>query len=116
MAILNTGVLPWAPLFFLGDLGNPEESGIFGAATRMAMLVSFFVAAANTVITPKYAALIARGEMENLSYLARRTTAIVMLAASPVFLLLIIKSHWVMGLFGEDFRAGGLALAILICG
>lgn len=116
MSIINRGILPWAPLFLLGIWGTSDEAGIFGAATRVAMLVSFFLVAVNTVIAPKFAELHARGEIETLVRLARRFALLITLAASPLFLLLIFAGDWVMGLFGPDFARGGTALAILAAG
>ena len=116
MSIINRGILPWAPLFLLGIWGTAEEAGIFGAATRVAMLVTFFLTAVNTVIAPKFAELHSKGEIETLGRLARRFALLITLAASPLFLLLIFAGDWVMGMFGPEFVRGGTALAILAVG
>lgn len=116
MSVINRGILPWAPLFLLGIWGTADEAGIFGAATRVAMLVTFFLTAVNTVIAPKFAELHARGEIETLGRLARRFALLITLAASPLFLVLIFAGDWVMGLFGPEFVRGGTALAILALG
>lgn len=116
MAIINQAVLPWAPLFMLGIWGTVEDSGIFGAATRVATLVSFILVAVNTVIAPKFAELHSRGDLVAIGKLARRFALLVTLAASPVLLLLIFAGDQVMSLFGPDFVQGGTALAILAIG
>jgi len=116
MSIINRGILPWAPLFLLGIWGTADEAGIFGAATRVAMLVTFFLVAVNTVIAPKFAELHSKGEIEMLGRLARRFALLITLAASPLFVVLIFAGDWVMGLFGPDFARGGKALAILAVG
>jgi O-antigen/teichoic acid export membrane protein len=116
MSIINRGILPWAPLFLLGIWGTVEEAGIFGAATRVAMLVTFFLTAVNTVIAPKFAELYSKGEIDVLGRLARRSALLITAAASPLFVLLIFAGDWVMGLFGPDFVRGGTALAILAVG
>lgn len=116
MAIINQGVLPWAPLFLLGIWGTAEDAGIFGAATRVAMLVTFFLTAVNTVIAPKFAELHTNGEIKALGRVARRFALLITLAASPLFFLLIFAGDWVMALFGPDFIRGGTALAILALG
>jgi len=116
MDLINRAVLPWAPLFLLGLWGTAADSGVFGAATRVSMLVTFFLVAVNTVIAPKFAELYARGEIEMIGRLARRFALLITLAASPLFLILIFAGDWVMGLFGPDFVRGGAALAILALG
>ncbi len=116
MSIINRAVLPWAPLFLLGIWGTAADSGIFGAATRVSMLVSFFLLAVNTVLAPKFAELYTQGDLATLARLSRRFAALITLAASPFFLILILAGDWVMSLFGPDFARGGMALSILAIG
>lgn len=116
MSIINQGILPWAPLFLLGIWGTAEEVGRFGAATRVAMLVTFFLTTINIVIAPKFAELYEIGEIETLGRLARRFSLLTTLAASPIFVLLIIGSDQLMELFGPDFTETGAVLAILAIG
>lgn len=116
MSIINRAVLPLAPLVLLGIWGTASDVGIFGAATRVALLIAFFLLAVNTVIAPKFAELHTNGDFENLKRLTGQFTLIVTLASTPVFLILLIWNEEVMGLFGADFRAGGTALAILVLG
>jgi O-antigen/teichoic acid export membrane protein len=100
----------------LGIWGTASEVGIFGAATRVVMMVTFFLVAVNTVIAPKFVDLHRRGEFDLLGKLARRFALGVTLATSPLLLLLVFAGNWVMGLFGEDFKQGGTPLAILALG
>lgn len=116
MSIINRAVLPWAPLFLLGVWGTSADSGIFGAATRVSMLVTFFLLAVNTILAPKFSELYTKGDLDTLGRLSRRFAVLITLAASPFFLLFILAGDWVMGLFGPDFSRGGLALAILAIG
>lgn len=114
--ILTRAILPWAPLFLLGIWGSTQEVGIFGAALRISMLVTFFLVAVNTVLAPKFAELYTKGDLEALGKLVRKFSVIIPLATSPMFFLLLFKSAWVMQLFGKDFAFGGKALAILALG
>ncbi|PKO87642.1 MAG: hypothetical protein CVU16_15330 [Betaproteobacteria bacterium HGW-Betaproteobacteria-10] len=116
MELINRAVLPWAPLFLLGIWGTAADAGVFGAATRVSMLVTFFLVSVNTVIAPKFAELHAKGEIEMIGRLARSFALLITLATSPLFLVLIFAGDWVMGLFGPDFARGGTALAILALG
>lgn len=116
MTIINRAILPWAPLFLLGIWSTTEEVGVFGAATRVAMLVTFFLMAVNTILAPKFAELYAKNELEILGQLVRRFALVITLATSPLFFLLIFKGAWVMQLFGAEFAQGGTALAILALG
>lgn len=116
MTVINRAVLPWAPLFLLGIWGTADDAGIFGAATRVAMLITFFLTAVNTVIAPKFAELYTKGDIETIGRLARRFAFMLTLATSPLFVLLIFAGDWVMAMFGPEFTRGGTALAMLAVG
>jgi O-antigen/teichoic acid export membrane protein len=115
-SLMNRAILPWAPMFLLGLWATAEDAGVFGTATRVALLVSFLLYSVNNVLAPKFAELFAKGEIEVLGRTARNAALIVTLIASPIFLILIFESSWVMSLFGESFIQGGSVLAILSIG
>lgn len=114
--LIHRAILPWAPLFLLGIWASSEEVGIFGAASRVAMLVSFLLATLNNVSAPKFAELYAKQEFEMLGQIARNTALIITVLATPILLGFIIGGHWVMKMFGSGFEQGALVLAILSIG
>lgn len=116
MSLLNGAVITWAPLLLLGVWGTTEESGIFGAVSRVAMLLTFFLTAVNTAIAPKFAALYDNGELEAVAQLARKSALYITLVASPLFILFMFAGDLVMSMFGQDFIPGGYILAILTLG
>lgn len=116
VSLVNRGIQPWGPLFLVGIWYSSDSAGIFGAATRVAMLVSFTLVAVNNVLVPKFTELYAKDEILKLARLARKAALFVTLLSSPLFLVLIFKGGLVMSLFGEDFRRGGTLLAILAVG
>lgn len=116
MQIVTKAVMPWAALLILGFMAPPEEAGIFGAAARIAGLVTFLLLTVNTVISPKFGELHAKSEVGELGRIARRFALLVFLAASPLLLILIFAGGFVMSIFGPDFVRGGTALAILAMG
>jgi O-antigen/teichoic acid export membrane protein len=116
VSVMNRAVLPWSPLFLLGIWADSREVGIFGAASRVAMLISFMLATVNSVLVPKFAELYATGDRAALGRTARRSAQMVTLLASPVFLVLIFGGRWVMAIFGPEFAEGAHVLAILAIG
>ena len=116
VSLLNRAVLPWAPLFILGIWASSEEVGVFGAASRVAMLVGFMLVTINNVVAPKFAELFAKGDLEALGQMARRSALMVSVLASPIFVVLIFGGDWVMLMFGPSFEQGALVLSILAIG
>jgi O-antigen/teichoic acid export membrane protein len=115
-SLMNRAVLPWAPLFLLGIWANSAEVGVFGAATRVALLISFLLVTLNTIVAPKFAEFHATGDMDAMGKMARRSAALLTVLVSPLFLFMFVFSDWVMRLFGAEFSAGGNILSILMVG
>ncbi|MBK7353129.1 MAG: polysaccharide biosynthesis C-terminal domain-containing protein [Nitrosomonas sp.] len=101
---------------FLGVWADNQEVGIFGAVSRIAMLVSFMLTSINNVLAPKFAELYANNEKKVMELTAQRSALMITLLASPIFLLLIFGGEWVLLLFGPEFMVGALALTILATG
>ena len=116
MTVITTGVMPWAPLLLLGIWGTTEEAGLYGAANRLSLLVSFFLVAVNTVVAPHFAALYKQGKMAKLKRTVQRASVLILTLSSPMLLVLLVANSWVMSLFGPEFAKGGTALAILAVG
>ena len=116
MMILTAGVMPWAPLLLLGVWGTSEEAGIYGAASRLSLLVSFFLVAVNNVVAPRFATLYKQGKMGELKRTVQRASLLILSLSSPMLVLLLVANTWVMSLFGPEFATGGPALAILAVG
>ena len=115
-SLMNRGVLQWAPLFMLGVWASSEDVGVYGAAMRAAMLVSFMLFAINNILGAKFAELYALGDMQALGQTARRSALLVTLLASPIFLIFIVGGKWIMAIFGPEFVSGWRVLAVLTVG
>ncbi len=116
MSVIESAFLPWAPLFFLGIWADTAESGVFGAVTRLVMLLSFLLTAVNTVMVPKIAQMQESGDTAGLARLVRRMSLVVTLTNAPIFLIMILGSTWLMGLFGPEFIRGAMALSVVALG
>ena len=116
MSLINTALLPWLPLFLLGILNGAAAAGALGAATRLSMIVSFILAAAITIAAPKSAELLVKGDLRQLEKVMSQFSLIVLLLASPILIIMISSASELMGLFGNDFKNGGVALIIISTG
>lgn len=109
-------VLNWATNLMLGLWATEADVGIFSVAMRTAMLISFVYVAVNSISAPKFAALYTRGEMDALGNTARNSAMLLTFFALPLLLLFLVFPEFVMGIFGEEFERGAIALSILAIG
>jgi O-antigen/teichoic acid export membrane protein len=109
-------VLTQTDVVMIGSLLEPRQVGIYSAAVRTSSLIGLVLVAVNTAGVPQLAALQARGDRQGMqrllllmahgSFWPSLCLAVPMLAiAGPV-----------LGLFGPEFRAAQLEMAILIAG
>jgi len=100
----------------LGVFRDTRTVGIYAAAARTAVLISWVLVSANAVVAPKFAALYAAGDMDAFVHVARRTARAATLLVLPPFLCLMVAPSLVLRLFGPDFRSGATALIIMSVG
>lgn len=109
-------ILNWSATFFLGIWGENSDVGVFNAASRLALLISFILIAITPAIAPKFAELYKLGDIESLKNLSRKSANITTIMALPVITFFVFNSTWLMSLFGKDYVSGNNILIILSLG
>lgn len=108
--------LSWISTLALALDGDDAGIGIFSVAYRTATLTSFVLVAVNAAAAPRFAALVARGELIALGRAARQAMLFTTAFALPFLILAWVFPERIMALFGPGFASGGRALAILATG
>lgn len=103
-------------IILLGALAGREEAGIYAAASRVADLVVFALAAANAIVAPMISGLHARNDMAGLQYVMKLLAKGVLVFTVPVVLLIGILGYEILGMFGEEYKIGYIPLLILVSG
>jgi O-antigen/teichoic acid export membrane protein len=116
MVAVLAQVVQWSSQLMLGAWGSAEEVAFFATAQRTAMLTSFVLFAVNSIAAPKFAAMHANGDMEGLKRMAIWSVRLMLLAAVPALMVMLLVPEWLMSFFGEEFRAASTALMILALG
>lgn len=115
LALVNLG-MTMTDTIMLGIWADSESIGIYGAAARTAMLTSFILIAVNSIAAPKFAALYAQGNIQDLNHLALNSSRLTALLATPVLLVFLFAPERVLWLFGPEFKAGATVLSVLAVG
>jgi O-antigen/teichoic acid export membrane protein len=107
-------VLQQAGLWIVGAFQPQEDVAIYGAATRLAVLVGMPLSIANAVVPPLIAEKYALGERRELERMLRTVST---LAGIPAFValsgLILLGGPILSLVFGDFYRQGALALALL---
>jgi O-antigen/teichoic acid export membrane protein len=110
--LLNT-LMGTLDTLLLGIWANTADVGVYGIASRLALLTSFILLAANSYVAPHFAAFHQRGDMAGLAQLARRTARLTLAAAAPLLLLFLVFPGLLLSLIGAEFERGAPVLAVL---
>jgi O-antigen/teichoic acid export membrane protein len=116
IVIVLSQIVQWSSQLMLGAWSTAEEVAFFATAQRTAMLTSFVLFAVNAIAAPKFAAMHAKGDSEGLKRMAVMSVRLMLLAAVPALMLMLLVPEWLMSFFGEEFRAASTALMILALG
>lgn len=100
----------------LGMWSTERDVGLFNIANKTALLVSFILSCVNTVIAPKFASIYHEGNFKELQDLVSRATALMVVIAAPIAIIMIIFPQYIMSLFGNQFIEGANILIILAIG
>jgi len=110
-------VLTHAEIWILGYLRPPEEVAAFGLVAKVALLVSFPLVIANSVLPPIISELYAMADLKKMERMLRASAGVTTIAALLIFLLLMVLGDWLpQFLFGEYFSGNWGIMMILAVG
>lgn len=110
--ILNT-VRNNIQVMMLGSLSTITSAGIFTIVSRVNLLSIITYRSVQTSIRPIIAELQSKNRWNDVGHLYQTSTRWALLVNIPMTLIMILFSEEILQIFGESFKEGGLALAIL---
>jgi O-antigen/teichoic acid export membrane protein len=117
MTSATTYVIGQTGVIFLTIFRTETEVGYYGVAVKMATVTSFILASVNSVIAPKFSELFHSEKIEELFYIAKKSTKLIFWLTLPISVtLLLCGRHALSIFFGADFIAAYPALAVLLFG
>ncbi len=101
-------------ILVVAALRGPAEAAVYAAATRFLVLGLMFVQAIQQVMTPKISECLALGEEARAQTIYRTTTAWLILASWPIYLMAMLYASLLLGVFGPGYDQGAVA-AVILC-
>lgn len=103
----------WYTTVSLGAHWPAAVVGQYRAAWQFVALAGLVQIAMDSILGPRVAAAARAGDAEQIGRVARRTIALVLLLASPLFAVIFLAPTALMHIFGPEFVPGARALQIL---
>jgi O-antigen/teichoic acid export membrane protein len=109
-------VLWQVDILMLGGIIGPESVAIYNACVKTAGLVFFVFNALVALAVPRFAAIHARGDRQELQAFVRSVARWIFWPSVGVVLVVLLVGKLVLSLFGPAFIAGYVVLVILTIG
>ncbi|WP_272947943.1 polysaccharide biosynthesis C-terminal domain-containing protein [Serinicoccus sediminis] len=106
----------WLDVLIVGLLAGPTAAGLYGAATRFTNAGMILSTSLRIVVAPMYSQHLGNQDIRSANHLYTVTTIWIITFSVPVYILLTLFGGSMIGLLGEEFREGALALSILAVG
>lgn len=109
-------ILGWADNIFLGIFKTEYEVGIYDTAFKIAAAPAMVLVAINAIQAPVFSNLFHQGEMNKLRTSVQKGSRLLFYTSVPVCLVIWLFPEFLLGIFGEQFKTGSIALIILAGG
>jgi len=106
----------WLILLAITAIMSPADAGIFRVAVLVCMLMQLINSSFATMAGPHLARAAAAGDIDRIRTTIFVAGTIGLAIASPVALVALLLPEPVLGLFGEEFVGGAVALQLLALG
>ncbi|NEQ10362.1 MAG: oligosaccharide flippase family protein [Moorea sp. SIO4E2] len=109
-------ILDETDIIMVGSLIGPAAAGMYNAAAKTALWVSFVLEIMVMVAGPAFVTLYTQGDMEGLQKVVSRVTIWIFWPSAVIGVCLLAFTQPVLSIFGRDFMAASLSLKVLILG
>lgn len=109
-------VINWSDVLMLGVMADSETVGLYGIASRVAALLTFVLAAVNSVTAPRFAKMHADGKRKKMEQLAKSSAMWMVIVSLPAVVIFWVFPGIILELFGTSFSDGVWILRILVIG
>jgi len=117
MTATMTFLIGQTGVIMLGMFRSEAEVGYYAIAVKLATLTSFVLNAVNAMVGPKFSELFHSNQMDELFYVAKKSSKLIFFTTTPILLGLIILGKPLLGIiFGPEFTVAYPALLLLIAG
>lgn len=103
----------WLDVLLVGAIGSTREAGVYGTASRFALLGTLAIEAVRLAIAPQLGAMFARRDLASAQRVYRVATWWLMIVSWPAYIVVALFSPVVLRIFGPGFGEAQDALTIL---
>lgn len=103
-------------VLILGMYRSASEVGYYAIAVKLATLTTFILQAINSMAAPKFSELFYSKRIDDLFYIAKKSTKLIFWTTTPVLLFLVLFGKYILSMFGPEFVIAYVPMLILMVG
>jgi O-antigen/teichoic acid export membrane protein len=104
-------------IIMLGMFRTESEVGFYSVAVKLATLTAFILQAINSMAAPKFAELYHADKVDEMFYVARKSSRLIFWTTVPVLLFLLVLGKPLLNvIFGHEFTVAYAAMVLLVVG
>ncbi|MGZ5500172.1 MAG: oligosaccharide flippase family protein, partial [Nitrososphaeraceae archaeon] len=109
-------VIGQTQIIMIGALRTADELGVYSVVLSLATLSVFILNSINVIAAPKFSELHHAGKIEELQYVAQKSSKLIFWTTLPIFLVLLFFGKFILNIYGEEFLVGYIPLILLVIG
>ena len=109
-------LLQQTDIMMIGAMIGTDQAGIYGAAARIAALVTFGLTAVNSIVAPLISEYFSANKLQELQRMITLAARGIFVFTIAICTMLFILGVFILGLFGNEFVVGYEPLTILLIG
>lgn len=106
----------WIDTLMIGIYMTEADVGIYNVALKFSILINVPLTAINTIAAPKFAEFYGKNDLRGLGRFVQQSTKMIFLFSLPIFCGIVLFPKLIMGVLGQEFRVGWIALLVLSFG
>ncbi len=106
----------WIDTLMVGIMLSSKDVGVYTAASKISMIVPFFLVALGTITPPLFTEYYHKGKKQELEDIARTMARSSIYVSLPVAITFLLIPNDILRLFGAEYVSGSWALIFLTCG
>jgi O-antigen/teichoic acid export membrane protein len=112
-----TFVISQTGIIMIGIYKTEDEVGYYSLAIKLATLTTFLLSAVNKIAAPKFSELYYSGKIDELFYVAKKSSKLIFWISSPLLFILLFKGRYILSaIYGEEFTIAYVSMAFLVIG
>jgi len=109
-------IMGWTDIIILGIFKSEFDIGVYYVAFKIATITNFTLYAINSIAAVKFAEFYGQGKIDELKKIIHKSTTLIFWTSFPILLVIVLAPSFILGIFGNEFKTGTIALLILVLG